>query len=186
MKFNKSKRNNLIFLLVIVLLVIPQTRQPIQVFFHKGLALFSPSVTKESKRKVISDYNWELKNIDGNSYNLNSAKDKVVLINLWATWCPPCIAEMPSMQKLYDDYGDKVEFLFISNEKLPTLKKFLAKHNYNFNVYKPVSEYPSDFDYRSIPRTYVIDKNGVVVIDKGGAANWNSDKVRNQLDELIK
>jgi len=185
MKISKSQRNNLIFLAVIALLIIPQTRQPIQVILHKGLSLFGPSVIDSEDRTVLDSYNWQLEDIKGNKFNYASTQGKAVLINFWATWCPPCIAEMPSLEKLHNDYKDKIVFLFVSNEDEEKISKFVIKNKYNFNVYKPKSEYPKYFNVRSIPRTFLIDKNGFIVIDKTGASNWNSNKVRAIIDQLL-
>ena len=66
------------------------------------------------------------------------------------------------------------------------IEKFMNKNGYNIPSFNPLTNYPDDFEARSIPRTYIIDKQGHIVIDKKGAANWNSDKVRQQLDELLK
>jgi len=185
MNIKKIKASNIIFFAAILLLIIPQTRQPIQIFIHKGLALFSPSIENENSRKTLTNYNWQLIDVNGKSYDFKQAENKIVLVNLWATWCPPCIAEMPSLQKLYDDYNQKIEFLFVTNEKSEAVKQFLDKNNYNFNVLMPKSEYPKVFNMKSIPRTYLIDQNGNIIIDKSGAANWNSEKVRKQIDKLL-
>jgi len=185
MKISKSQRSNLIFLVVIALLIIPQTRQPIQVILHKGLSLFGPSVIDSEDRIVLDSYNWQLEDIEGNKFNYASTQGKVVLINFWATWCPPCIAEMPSLEKLYNDYKDKIVFLFVSNEDEEKISKFVIKNEYSFNVYRPKSEYPKHFNVRSIPRTFLIDKKGNIVIDKTGASNWNSKKVRAIIDQLL-
>ncbi len=185
MNISKSKRNNLIFLLVVVLLIIPQTRQPVQVLLNKGLALFSPSVTDSEDRKVLDTYNWQLEDVNGNTFDFASTKNKVVLINFWATWCPPCIAEMPSLEKLHNDYKDKIIFLFVSNEDSEKISMFITKNDYTFNVYKPLTQYPKVFNVSSIPRTFLIDKKGNIVIDKTGASNWNSKKVRTTIDELL-
>ncbi|MFD1615001.1 TlpA family protein disulfide reductase [Gelatiniphilus marinus] len=185
MKITKPKRNNIIFLIVIAVLLIPQTRKPIQVFLQKGLALISPSVIKESEQTSITNYNWKLKDENGAVFNFETTKEKVVLLNFWATWCPPCIAEMPSLQKLYDDYNDKIEFILVSDESFSTINSFLEKNNYNFKVYNQASK-SQFFNVRGIPRTFLIDKKGNVVIDKTGAANWNSDSVRNTIDGLLK
>ena len=185
MRKPKIKTSNIIFLIVIALLIIPQTRQPIQIVLHKGLALFSPSTIDKDKREVILDYTWQLKDQDGNVYNFEDTKGKVVFLNFWATWCPPCIAEMPSIEALYSDYKDEVVFLLVSNEKIETIKAFNDKNNYSFNFYNPISNPPNSFETRSIPRTYVIDKSGKIVMDKNGAANWNSESVRDVLDKLL-
>lgn len=185
MKFTKSKRNNLIFLTIIALLIIPQTRQPIQILLHKGLALFGPSIVDESNRETIINYDWELRDLDGNSYNLNETQGKGVFVNIWATWCPPCIAEMPSIQNLYNDYNDKISFLLVSDEDNEVVKRFFVKNNYTFNSHQSITKIPEVLDGRSIPRTFLIDQNGNIVIDKTGAADWNSEKVRKQIDELL-
>ncbi len=185
MKINKSKRNNIFFLIVIAILIIPQTRKPIQVFIQKGLALISPSAINENKQSSITSYNWKLKDENETIFNFEETKGKVVLVNFWATWCPPCIAEMPSLQKLYSDYNNRVEFVFISDEPFETIHSFLEKNNFAFKVYKeaPKSDF---FNVKSIPRTFLIDKQGKIVIDKTGAANWNSESVRNTIDDLLK
>ena len=186
MKKPKLSTSNIVFVIVIVLLIIPQTRQPIQEFLHKGLALFGPSIIDESDREEVTDYNWQLSNQSGEVYNFNEAKGKVVLINFWATWCPPCIAEMPSLDELYKSYNEEVVFLFVSNEDQKTISSFIDKNAYSFNVHTPKTAYPKIFEVSAIPRTYIIDKKGQIVVDKTGAANWNSDGVRNQLDLLLK
>ncbi|PQV48939.1 thiol-disulfide isomerase/thioredoxin [Jejuia pallidilutea] len=185
MKLTRSRLKNLIFLAAIALLIIPQTRTPIQVFLNKGLALFGPSIEDTANLKHITDYNWRLKSINNEVLDFNTVQGKVVLINFWATWCPPCIAEMPSMKALYADYKDKIEFVFVSNEKPKTIKAFLTKNNYTFNVYTPLTKHPDVFNIKGIPRTFLIDTNGNIVIDKTGAANWNSDTVRHTIDSLL-
>ncbi|GAA4954858.1 hypothetical protein GCM10023314_30690 [Algibacter agarivorans] len=185
MKISKPRIKNIIFLIVIGLLLIPQTRQPIQVLLHKGLALFSPSIINESKQVILSDYNWRLEGEGGTTINFEDTKGKVVLVNFWATWCPPCIAEMPSMQSLYNDYQGEIAFVFVSNEAHSKINKFLNENNYSFKVYSPITNYPESFNVTSIPRTFLIDKSGNIVIDKNGAANWNSESVRNTIDNLL-
>jgi thiol-disulfide isomerase/thioredoxin len=186
MKVKRPQLKNIIFFIVIGALLIPQTRQPIQIFLHKGLAFISPSTISESKQVRLVNYNWKLKDENNVILNFEDVKGKVVLVNFWATWCPPCIAEMPSMQLLYDDYKDKIEFVFVSNEEYSKITPFLIKNNYSFKVYNPVTNYPETFDVTSIPRTFLINKSGNIVIDKNGAANWNSESVRAAIDNLLR
>ncbi|WMI65612.1 redoxin family protein [Aestuariibaculum sp. YM273] len=186
MAISKSKFKNILFFIVIGLLIIPQTRKPIQVFLQKGIALFGPSLESSDDLKKITDYNWLLKDENQETYNFQSAKGKVVLVNFWATWCPPCIAEMPSMQKLYNDYKDKIEFLFITNDDFTEVNTFLNDNNYTFEVYQPATQYPEYFDVTTIPRTFLINQSGQIIIDESRSANWNSDKVRMTIDNLLK
>ncbi|AUC82001.1 TlpA disulfide reductase family protein [Lacinutrix sp. Bg11-31] len=182
----KISTKNIIFIIIIALLIIPQTRQQIQIALHIVIAKSSPSVEKEDALEKVSSYNWQLQDLEGNSFQLDQAKGKVTLVNIWATWCPPCIAEMPSLQDLYNDYSDKIEFVLVSNEKQEVIKTFLKKKNYNLKIYSPLTEAPETFNVSSIPRTFLLDREGNIIIDESGAANWNSETVRNTIDELIK
>lgn len=167
-------------------MIIPQTRQPIQIFLQKGLAMISPSVIEGESRVTLTDYDWQLVDENGKPYDFNDAKGKVVLINFWATWCPPCIAEMPSMEKLYKDYNEDVVFLFVSNESQAVISKFKEKNDYEFLVHSSISPSPKLLEASSIPRTFVLDRQGHIVIDKNGAADWNSTSVRELLDDLLR
>ncbi|WP_226294267.1 TlpA family protein disulfide reductase [Aquimarina algicola] len=146
---------------------------------------FSPGVVEVDDRTQVKSYDWKLHGVNTESINFNEAKNKVILVNYWATWCPPCIAEMPSLQELYNDYKDDVVFLFVTTDDDPELNKFMKNKNYNYPIYRSLSEAPKPFDGTSLPTTYLIDKNGTIVIDKIGAADWNSNKVRKTIDDLL-
>ncbi|MGJ5641228.1 TlpA family protein disulfide reductase [Formosa sp. S-31] len=186
MKLTKSQRSNLWFLAVLIILIVPQTRKPIQVFLQKGLAKFSPSVIAEAKQEQLRDYNWKLVDLSGQAYDFSQSKGHVVLVNFWATWCPPCIAEMDGLVALHDAYKEQVDFLFISNEPPETVQSFLKQKGYKLQVYRSATAVPELLETSSIPRTLVIDKTGRVVIDKTGASNWNSNLVHATLEDLLK
>ncbi|MFB9057977.1 TlpA family protein disulfide reductase [Mariniflexile ostreae] len=185
MKISRPKTSNIIFIILLALLLIPQTRRPIQVFINKGLALFSPSKIDDKKQVNIGSYDWQLKDINGDFFDFQDTKGEVVLVNFWATWCPPCIAEMPSLQKLYDDYQGKINILLVSNESTEVINRFLKDKNYTFKTYSSITDNPEVLNTKSIPRTFLIDKTGKIIIDETGAANWNSDFVRNTIDNLL-
>lgn len=184
MKFIKSHWSNLLFIMIILLLIIPNTRTPIQVGVNRLLA-FSPSEVDKAERKEIVSYHWEFYDLDERKRNFKEAEGKVAIVNLWATWCPPCIAEMPSLAALHDSYGDRVEFYFVSQEEPEKLRTFLDKKNYSIPVFRPATLPPPGLDSKRLPTTYLIDKKGEIVIEKSGAADWNSDKVRGLIDELL-
>ncbi len=181
MKFNKKMISNILFIVAIALLIYPPSRA----WIMRQVA-FSPSVEKVEERAILSNYNWQLKGINTTDLDFETTKNKVIIVNMWATWCPPCVAEMPSLQDLYNDYKDTVVFIFVTSEGKEIVMPFMDKNNYNLPIYNMMSREPELLSSQSIPTTFLIDKNGAIVIKKTGAANWNSKKVRKQLDELIK
>ncbi len=185
MRFLRKNWSNILFFVFLALLVFPQTRMPIQVFVQRIIS-FSPSEKSVDERETLQDYDWNLLQMDSKDINFSQSKGKVVLVNFWATWCPPCVAEMPSFQKLYDDYGNKMDFYFVTSEKKETVQKFLLKHNYTFPVYFQVFDAPELLRGSVLPTTYVISKEGEIIINEEGAADWNSKKTRQILDSLLK
>lgn len=157
---------------------------PIQVFVQR-LISFSPSEKAESKREILEDYNWSLQPLNAESINFSQSKGKIAIVNFWATWCPPCVAEMPSFQKLYDSYGDNVDFYFVTSETPEKINKFMKKNGYKLPIY--IQEYKSPIQLESnvLPTTYVMSKNGEIVIEETGVADWNSKKMRVLLDNLL-
>ncbi|WP_227477518.1 TlpA family protein disulfide reductase [Winogradskyella immobilis] len=152
---------------------------------HKGLSYInSASSIDVSKRESLENYNWKLLDESGSIYDLNDAKGKVIVINFWATWCPPCIAEMPSLEKLYVKYKEDVVFLFVTNEDKELTTKFKENKNYTFPSYQPVTD--GLFEVKSIPRTFVIDKKGKIAIDKSGALDWFSTSIQEEIKTLLK
>lgn len=142
--------------------------------------------TDEEDRVRLRAYNWKLVDSEGKEVDFSEMRGKVVLVNIWATWCPPCVAEMPGMQDLYEDYGDRVEFLFIARDEHDRVEKFISKNEYSFPVYFERTAPPEELSSNSLPTTFVIDASGVIRVEKVGAADWNSKKVHELLDKLLK
>src|SRR5690554_5174132 len=183
-KFFVKNWSNILFVLFLALLIIPQTRLPIMVTVQR-LISFSPSTTSENKREILNDYDWMLMTFEETPYSFQQVKDKVVVLNFWATWCPPCVAEIPSFQKLYDGYGSKVEFLFVTSEEKERVDTFMQKHGYDLPIYFQRYAAPKQLESRALPTTFVISKEGAIAIKETGVADWNSKKVRNLLDDLL-
>lgn len=137
--------------------------------------LLSPNTELEEPLDERVNYNFNLKDLQGNVVSFSEFKDKVVFVNLWASWCPPCIAEMPSIQSLYDkvDQNDVV-FVMISLDKDPErAKKFIEKRDFSFPVYTTMGTLPRAFRPGSIPTTLVLSKEGKIVSKKVGMANYD-------------
>lgn len=173
--------SNIVFVIAVVVLLYPPSRE----WFMRQIA-FSPSINKVEEAEKINTYNWELKGVNTSNINFKEFEGKVIFVNFWATWCPPCRAELPMIQNLYDEYKDKIEFVFVTDESLGTVEKFFNKNNYNLPTYNSKSMPPQKFtETNSIPATYLLDKKGNIIIDKTGSADWDSTKVKELLDKLI-
>lgn len=133
------------------------------------------------------DYDFTVKDLDGRQVPMDSFKNKVVFLNLWATWCGPCRVEMPSIQGLYEKVNhDSVAFVMLSVDKPEhheKVKQFIAKEGYSFPVYTVASNLPAQLHTGSIPSTFVIRKDGKIAGQKIGATNFDTD---NFLEFLIK
>ncbi len=148
---------------------------------------FSPSVKEISESEQLTDYNLYLKGLNTKNINFENLKGKVIFFNYWATWCPPCTAEFPTIQNLYNDYKNKLVFILITNENWEDVNKFYQENGYNLPVYNLMSNPPSILNKsNSIPSTYIIDKKGFIRVYKTGAADWNSNKFRAKLDDFLK
>ena len=128
---------------------------------------------------------WTLQTLDGETVRPAELRGKVLFVNYWATWCPPCVGEMPSLQKLHDHFaGDPdVRFLFVAldNPPRPAVPQFLQANGYDLPVCLPAGAEPAgDFAYQGgIPKTLVIGKDGRLRQQVLGATDWfRSDQVR--------
>ncbi len=184
MVFNRKKITNIIFYALLIVILFTPIGFHVKVFVNKIFS-FSASVINEDEQILLTNYNWELIDENRNIFNFESKKNKVVLVNFWATWCPPCVAEMPSLQKLYTDYKDKVDFVFVAQDKVSSVSSYMSKNKYDFTISYSNSKVPSKLDSDVIPATYIIDKKGKIIVSETGAKNWNSDKTRELLDRLL-
>lgn len=185
MKFTKERLTNFILIIFLGIILFTPVGFHMRVFVSKIIS-FSPTELDVEDQVALSHYNWKLNDKEGNVFDFNDTKGKVVLVNFWATWCPPCVAEMPSLQELYDDYGDKIEFLLVAHDEKEKVQEFLLKQGYDFPIYFERDTTYEMFKSENIPTTYVINSTGKIVIEKTGAADWNSKKTRSFLDKLIK
>ena len=185
MKKRKFSFSDILFIVFIGLLLFPQTRMPIQVALNKvRVALFSPSVWDEEAQ--LQPFAYHVATLDSVPKSIPVGQGKITFISYWATWCPPCIAELPSIQKLHADYGDQVTFLLLSNENPTTVKRFLKKKALELPVFTPQMKAPSALYETSIPTNYVLDQKGKIIMKETGAADWNSKRVRELLEALLR
>lgn len=141
-----------------------------------GYHLLSPTARTQADtvsassqtRKSAPDFT--VQDAQGNSVSLSDFKGKPVVLNFWASWCPPCKAEMPDYQKMFEQYGSQdVVFMMVnltdgSRETISTAKRFLQENRYTFPAYFDTKYSASDaYGISSIPDSIFIDRDGNIV-----------------------
>jgi len=141
----------------------------------------------ENKTPSSFDYNFDMKDLNGTRVSFDHYKGKVIFVNLWATWCGPCKAEMPGIQSLSEKLKDKpVEFVMLSVDKessISKVKSYLENNQYTFPVFMPYGYLPELLQVPSIPTTFVIGKDGKVLMKETGTRNYDTNKMINFLIE---
>ena len=128
-------------------------------------ALDAATAVLELRDQVLQETGFTLTALDGKIYNLDALRGHVVLLNFWATWCPPCRKEMPDMQKLYERFEKKgLIVLAVSDEKRETVEGFLTKQSYTFPVLlDPDRKTNTAFYVEGIPKSFLFDRQGRLV-----------------------
>lgn len=127
-----------------------------------------------------------LEDLQGNEITLGSLAGKTIFLNFWATWCRPCLAEMPDIDKAAKLLSeDNYIFLAASDESLEKIKIFADKNDYSFQFVHSITSV-FDLDISALPTTIIINKNGEIVYNKVGAKDWASEFELSELRKLSK
>ena len=146
----------------------------------------------ESKAADISNHaaiNFNFEDDKASIQNTSSLKGKVVFINFWASWCPPCRAEFPSIETLYTRFKNHPDIFFLMINKdsdLSTANNYLKKEKYSVPFYKTNDNVPGEVFSGSLPTTVMLDKAGKIRFHHEGFSNYGTDKFVKQIEELIK
>lgn len=134
-----------------------------------------------------ADFNMNLVNSKGEAFSMEEFRGKVIFLNIWATWCAPCIAEMPGINNLYNEIKDEdVVFLMLSmDENFEKAKRFKEKKGFDFEVYQAVGGIPQMYHSQSIPTTYVINGKGELALTHTGMADYDTAEFKKFLRSLM-
>jgi thiol-disulfide isomerase/thioredoxin len=136
-----------------------------------------PEAASRQPIKTVTLPAFNMKDANGNTVNLSSFSGRKVFVNLWATWCPPCRAEIPSIERLASKADrEHVAFVMLSlDESFELAKKFAQAQNMSMPVYYPAEKLPALFNTDGIPVTFIFDENGVLVKQINGSDDYDTD-----------
>ena len=157
---------------------------------RQGIVLDSPpmQVKAPDQRDAVAP-EFALADLAGNRVRLSEHRGHVVLLNFWATWCPPCRAEMPSMEKLYQAYRDRgLVILAVSGDRggKTVVESFVRERGVTFPILlDPGNEVFAQYGVRGLPTSYFLDRGGRFVSAEAGARDWSSKAARRVVEALL-
>jgi thiol-disulfide isomerase/thioredoxin len=133
-----------------------------------------------------ADLNWTLRSRQGQRLLLEDRRGKYLFINAWATWCTPCLLELPSLQRLYQHYrsNPNIDFFFVSEESPSVIEFFLKKHPYALPFYTAARR-PASFTSSGIPVSFLVSPKGRIIAMEEGSARWDTPTMYETIDRLL-
>jgi len=127
---------------------------------------------------------FTLMDLDGNEISLSDFNRKVLILNFWATWCPPCREEIPDFVEVYNEYESKdVQFIGVSNEDISTLKSFVEDYDINYPILIDDANIMGKWGISAIPTTFVFDKNGQIIFKNVGM--MTGEQLKNIIEDEL-
>lgn len=164
--------------LISALILLPRLVGPLQ--------WFQPSLPDGPELTVIGkvDPDWKLLTLDGQEVPFSTFQGRAVFLNIWATWCRPCLMEIPSIQDLHDALKDEgVAVILVTQESPDRVRRFVEQREWHVPVYV-TGRLPAVIQTDGIPATFALNRRGEIVYRHVGMADWNTEKCRAVLRRL--
>lgn len=186
---------NVVLVVLVVAVLVPSSRSWLQGglmkmgFFKADLETSTDTIPDNKNAATSPVTNVSFSNEKGEVVTIEELAGKVVFLNFWATWCPPCKAEMPSIQQLKDKLkgNEQVVFMLVEIDgEAEKAREFMKQGNMDLPIYFPESEIPGNWLGQSIPTTVILDKEGNVAAHHEGMADYSRKEVYDFITNLIK
>lgn len=154
---------------------------------QSSVVLEVPDLRLEPSLGELS-YDWKLQDLEGQTLALSEFEDRVVFLNLWASWCMPCRTELPALQELTRRLAgdERIAVLLVSNEEPEMVRAFEEQEFPGLPFYAGRGLPPERLISGALPVTYVVDCDGRIVLEHAGAADWSDDAVVELLRRLVR
>ncbi|MFZ9004174.1 MAG: TlpA family protein disulfide reductase [Robiginitalea sp.] len=191
---SRSFRNNLIFLIVLGV-VLYATGYHVRIYSGLRNRLIRTGIIAPKSLAAIDFESLQVSPGDmaglglideeGRHVTLGSFEDEILLVNVWASWCPPCVAEMPGLNALYESEKENVGFVLITWDKtMEAAQNYRDRKGYSFSIYKTAGQVPESLRARSIPTTFILDKNENTLYRYAGMIAFDDPEMKDFLQSL--
>ncbi|MCT3897465.1 TlpA family protein disulfide reductase [Elizabethkingia anophelis] len=194
MWIKKKWSTTLLVTIFVILLVSPDAKAwMMRQIISTGI--LNSKIEDKNIKKSVNENNpviaesFSVREESGKLINVSELKGKVVFINFWASWCPPCRAEFPSIQKFYEKYkgNNEIVFLTVNLDEDPAKGKlYLEKEKFSIPFLIPNGDIPTEYFSGSLPTTVVLDKTGKIRMHHSGMADYSKDSFYEEIDQLLK
>jgi thiol-disulfide isomerase/thioredoxin len=152
-----------------------------------GSERLSPPALEAAERGARADYSWKLEDLDGRPFDLGAFRGKMLFLNIWATWCGPCVAEMPSINNLATDPSLKdLAVVCVSvDDSLRPVQGFVEQNKLKMTVAHAVGMVPDVFATNGIPATFLVAPDGQVLARQEGSSQWDTPDMVQRLIKAI-
>ena len=189
-QYIRSNIGNVIFIIITAIVFFNTDARTLLIRGFMLTGLFNAEVSTETQKpdlNRLAPAGMTFRKENGELLNLSENKGKVYFINFWATWCPPCRAEMPSINKLASkiEKKDKISFIMVDvDNKMNESVKYMQKNSFNLQVYSSVSPILEQIFNGTLPTTIIIGPHGNIVFHHTGMADYNTTEMINFLNTL--
>ncbi|MDI6840666.1 MAG: TlpA disulfide reductase family protein [bacterium] len=171
--------NKLVLAFLVVALGLPSCKRE-----AKNEKTEKTTQSNESTERIAPDFT--LDDLKGKRYTLSEQKGKVVVIDFWATWCPPCRVEIPKLISLYNKYKTQgLIILGIGFDKKEKLNKFAKSYKINYPVLIGTPDIVKTYNIQAIPTTYIIDKEGKIASQHVGFKEGMEVEIEKEIKSLL-
>ena len=179
-------RKNILYILTLVIIAILYLFPSVKLKLKD--MLFPIAEIENAITLKDTDLDIQLKGLNTPDTNLKNLKgDKLIFLNFWGTWCPPCREEWPTIQKLYDSKKNKINFVLIAmQDEEEKVLKFLKENNYTAPVYVAQSPISNNVLPKAFPTTFLLDKNGRILLKEDASKDWNSKSTHEFIENVTK